>query len=653
MRSLRIHTLGSTGRSIRMERPFAYNGVEPYIFVSYSHKNCDRVWPIIERLEKDGYRVWYDDGISPGTEWDVNIADHITHCGYFFALITKDYLESDNCRDELNFVREIKKPMLLVYLEDVELPAEMKMRLGRLQAVQWFTYTNEENAFAKLRSTVGLDACWEKPVKADAESGGSGKGPGGTADAGPRLRRPGGYTPEKAEESRPKGFTPEKVRDDRPKGYTPEKAEESGTKEYAPDKAPKQTDAVSAAEKQSDQTEREPEQAETAEQTPKQDSFLTVSPAGVELVPGKKYDKQDKQSDGNRSEAEGEWTVENKAGEILSGPEYGNRSEPVKETDFSRKPEESSDTVDKAKNTEKPKKQTGKEKKKKKPWQSILLLVVLLVAASAAWWVLNNMGSSKGTLNDLRFIYGVATDKDAKGRLNSQKYQMLDYNGMECEVSVVPYSIHLGPDASKTITVTFLDRYGEEFTFYGTADLRKSVLKISEGGEKESAYTAETAPLKTSLKYTVSRYGTAYSLEGYGKTAYFSWKSKVDGYFDMEGYLSAGSESYRDLAGLRLKCDPVTGKPDDVAVLFTNGGHAEEITVKSADAEQERIELEWKKVVRPYNGRIETDEVKGSLILYISDQYPYGFSTRSGEDRYYYLDKIPEDLDPGEASTEN
>ncbi|MCR5161219.1 MAG: TIR domain-containing protein [Lachnospiraceae bacterium] len=626
-----------------MERPFAYNGIEPYIFVSYSHKNCDRVWPIIERLEKDGYRVWYDDGISPGTEWDVNIADHITHCGYFFALVTKDYLESDNCRDELNFVRELKKPMLLIYLEDVELPAEMKMRLGRLQAVQWFTYTNEENAFVKLRSTAGLDVCWEKPEKADAESGVSGKGPAGTSASGPRVRRPGGYTPEKAEESRPRDFTPEKVRDDRPKGYTPEKA----------DAAPGKTDTADAAPKQSDKTDEEPKRSETADKAPEQESILTVSPAGVELVPGKQYDGQDKHSAGNRSEteAEEEWTVENKAGEILGRPDFSNQSEPVKEADFSSKPEEGSDFADKEKNTEKPKKQTGKGKKKK--GMLVLLLAVLAVAVSAAWTVISNMGSSKGTLNDLRFIYGVAADKDAKGRLSSQKYQMLDYNGMECEVSVVPYSIHLGPDASKTVTVTFLDRYGEEFTFYGTADLRKSVLKISEGGNKEKAYAAEAAPLKTSLKYTVSKYGVAYSLTGYGKTAYFSWKSKIDGYFDVEGYLSEGSESYRDLAGLRLKCDPATGKPDDVAILFTNGGHAESISVKSMDTEQGRIELEWKKVVRPYNGRIETDEVNGSLIIYISDQYPYGFSNRSGEAPYYYLDKIPEDLDPGEASTES
>ena len=186
-----------------MERPFAYNGVEPYIFVSYSHRNCDWVWPIIERLEKDGYRVWYDDGISPGTEWDVNIADHITHCGYFFALITKEYLKSDNCRDELNFVRELKKPLLLVYLEDVELPAEMKMRLGRLQAVQWFAYADEEGAYMKLYSTAGLDVCRKKPEMADGEEGGHGNGPSGPGAAGPHMKRMGRYTPEKAEESRP------------------------------------------------------------------------------------------------------------------------------------------------------------------------------------------------------------------------------------------------------------------------------------------------------------------------------------------------------------------------------------------------------------------------------------------------------------------
>ena len=41
-----------------MERPVAYMGEEPYIFVSYSHKDSERVWPIIARLQADRFRVW-------------------------------------------------------------------------------------------------------------------------------------------------------------------------------------------------------------------------------------------------------------------------------------------------------------------------------------------------------------------------------------------------------------------------------------------------------------------------------------------------------------------------------------------------------------------------------------------------------------------
>ncbi|MBQ1488402.1 MAG: toll/interleukin-1 receptor domain-containing protein, partial [Lachnospiraceae bacterium] len=49
--------------------PRPYEGKEKYIFISYSHKDTDRVMPIISRLMNEGFRVWYDDGISPGTEW--------------------------------------------------------------------------------------------------------------------------------------------------------------------------------------------------------------------------------------------------------------------------------------------------------------------------------------------------------------------------------------------------------------------------------------------------------------------------------------------------------------------------------------------------------------------------------------------------------
>ena len=53
---------------------FPYEGNEPYVFISYSHQDIERVMPILRRLNAEGFRIWYDDGIDPGTEWPESIA---------------------------------------------------------------------------------------------------------------------------------------------------------------------------------------------------------------------------------------------------------------------------------------------------------------------------------------------------------------------------------------------------------------------------------------------------------------------------------------------------------------------------------------------------------------------------------------------------
>ena len=146
-----------------MDRPIAYMGDQPYIFVSYSHKDCERVWPIILKLQAEGFRIWYDDGISPGTEWDANIATHIRKCAFFAAFISRNYLESENCKDELSFVRELGKNRVLIYLEEVVLPDELQMRLGRLQAIYW-NRDGEKKAYKKFMQSPGVNVCKEPVV---------------------------------------------------------------------------------------------------------------------------------------------------------------------------------------------------------------------------------------------------------------------------------------------------------------------------------------------------------------------------------------------------------------------------------------------------------------------------------------------------------
>ena len=50
-----------------MNRPIAYSGDEPYLFISYAHKDSERVLPVILSLQEKGFRVWYDEGIEVGS----------------------------------------------------------------------------------------------------------------------------------------------------------------------------------------------------------------------------------------------------------------------------------------------------------------------------------------------------------------------------------------------------------------------------------------------------------------------------------------------------------------------------------------------------------------------------------------------------------
>ena len=136
-----------------------YRGKEPYIFLSYSHRNSDQASQIIRRLNQLRFRVWYDEGLIPGREWDESIARVIMGCSYFVALISKEYLASANCRDELNYARDKNKPLLLIYLEEVSLPAGMELRLGRLFAIHCDRYPDESAFYTRFFDAEGIERC--------------------------------------------------------------------------------------------------------------------------------------------------------------------------------------------------------------------------------------------------------------------------------------------------------------------------------------------------------------------------------------------------------------------------------------------------------------------------------------------------------------
>ena len=64
-----------------------YEGQEPYIFVSYCYKDKESVIPVIQRMIEKGYRIWFDRGIHPGSEWpEIVRSVHDFYFGQLYAV---------------------------------------------------------------------------------------------------------------------------------------------------------------------------------------------------------------------------------------------------------------------------------------------------------------------------------------------------------------------------------------------------------------------------------------------------------------------------------------------------------------------------------------------------------------------------------------
>ncbi|MCD8148328.1 MAG: toll/interleukin-1 receptor domain-containing protein [Clostridiales bacterium] len=94
-----------------------YEGAKPYVFISYSHEDSKQVLPIIKKLQSEGYRVWFDNGIVSGKKWREVIAQHIRGSGYFVAFISENYSKSEMCKNEFFLAQEYSKRWLPIYLE--------------------------------------------------------------------------------------------------------------------------------------------------------------------------------------------------------------------------------------------------------------------------------------------------------------------------------------------------------------------------------------------------------------------------------------------------------------------------------------------------------------------------------------------------------
>ena len=144
-------------------RAIPYEGREPYIFFSYSHKDSDRVYPLLEQMVRDGYRVWYDDGNHPGDDWLENIGQHLNNCHLCLAMMSQNSEESHNCKKEVSFAVQCNKKLMAVMLEEFAMTIGMRLQLSTIHYLVKTEYPSDKALLEKLYETDSMRVCRAAP----------------------------------------------------------------------------------------------------------------------------------------------------------------------------------------------------------------------------------------------------------------------------------------------------------------------------------------------------------------------------------------------------------------------------------------------------------------------------------------------------------
>ncbi|HXA60297.1 MAG TPA: TIR domain-containing protein, partial [Streptosporangiaceae bacterium] len=117
------------------------------MFVSYAHADGALVYPELLRIRSFGIRVWFDEGIEPGSEWPEAIADALYKAAAFVVMITPGAAASRNVRNEINAALNWGKPMFAVHLAETVLPRGLELQIGAIQAVR--RWRMDENSYVR------------------------------------------------------------------------------------------------------------------------------------------------------------------------------------------------------------------------------------------------------------------------------------------------------------------------------------------------------------------------------------------------------------------------------------------------------------------------------------------------------------------------
>ena len=150
-----------------MDTPFpSYKGNAPYIFVSYAQDDKKEVFKHIKRLNQEGFRIWYDEGIEPGVNWYASLEERLRGCECILLFMSKHSQESKYISKEITFAIENNKHIVCIMLDNEELKGPFKLMLCDTQSILKDELRHVEEFYSKLKNSLRPDlTCSENDKK--------------------------------------------------------------------------------------------------------------------------------------------------------------------------------------------------------------------------------------------------------------------------------------------------------------------------------------------------------------------------------------------------------------------------------------------------------------------------------------------------------
>lgn len=108
----------------------AYTGKEPYLFVSYSHRDTEKVYRILDALYDHKYRLWYDESCETGNDFRDELRHRIEACEAVLLFVSKDSMASPFCGMEIIVARENGKRLYPIYLDETPVSPAFQILLA-------------------------------------------------------------------------------------------------------------------------------------------------------------------------------------------------------------------------------------------------------------------------------------------------------------------------------------------------------------------------------------------------------------------------------------------------------------------------------------------------------------------------------------------